>query len=196
MVLMNLFKKIKAIFFKEKEPIAPFFTKDIFHNKKFIIGEYTYGCPKVIFENEEANLTIGKFCSISVGVEIFLGGNHRIDWVTTYPFNSLPDYFPEGKNIKGHPATKGNVVIGNDVWIGKNATIMSGVTIGDGAVIAAHSVVVKDIGDYEVWGGNPARYIKKRFDQSKIDQLKADQWWHWDIDKIKNNLDKLCSNEF
>ena len=196
MVLMNIFNKIKAIFFKEKEPIVPFFTKDIFLNKKFNIGEYTYGYPKVIFENEEANLTIGKFCSISVGVEIFLGGNHRIDWRTTYPFNSLPEYFPEGNAIKGHPATKGNVVIGNDVWIGKNATIMSGVTIGDGAVIAAHSVVVKDVGDYEVWGGNPARCIKKRFDQTTIDQLKADKWWDWDIEKIKNNLDKLCSNEF
>lgn len=187
-------KKIYRSVFHSQKPM-PFFTKDIFIGEQYHIGDYTYGNPKVLFDSSGAHLKIGKFCSISVGVEIFLGGNHRIDWISTYPFNSLPKYFPEGNKIKGHPATNGDVIIGNDVWIGKNATIMSGVTIGDGAVIAANAVVVKDIGDYEVWGGNPARLIKKRFDEPTIQKLKAARWWDWQIDKIKNNIDKLCSNE-
>lgn len=194
MVMIALLKKIYLSVFSIQKPM-PFFTKDILKGEQYHIGDYTYGNPKVLFGKSGAHLTIGKFCSISVGVEIFLGGNHRIDWISTYPFNSLPKYFPEGKNIKGHPATNGDVTIGNDVWIGKNVTIMSGVTIGDGVVIAANAVVVKDIGDYEIWGGNPARFIKKRFDAPTIEKLKAEKWWDWDIDKIKNNIEKLCSKE-
>lgn len=106
---------------------------------------------RFFFENEESNLIIGKFCSIAGGVTIFLGGNHRLDWISTYPFNMLEEEFPEAKMIKGHPATKGDVKIGNDVWIGQNAVIMSGIIIGNGAVIAANSVVTKNIKDYEVW---------------------------------------------
>jgi acetyltransferase-like isoleucine patch superfamily enzyme len=189
----RLKKLYRSVFHNQKT--TPFFTKDILVGAPYHIGDYTYGTPKVLFDKSGAHLTIGKFCSISVGVEIFLGGNHRIDWISTYPFNSLPKYFPEGSSIQGHPATKGAVTIGNDVWIGKNATIMSGITIGDGVVIAANAVVVRDIGDYEVWGGNPARFIKKRFDDATIEKLKAEKWWDWDIDKIKSNLDKLCSNE-
>jgi len=171
------------------------FTKDYFEGKKFDIGDFTYGKPNVIFENEEANLSIGKFCSIAENVIIFLGGNHRTDWVSTYPFNVLTNQFPEGKNILGHPATKGDVVIGNDVWIGLNVTIMSGITIGDGAVIAAGSVVSKDVGDYEIWGGNPSRFLRKRFDERTIVSLKNLKWWNWEISKIKENISILCSDE-
>lgn len=194
-------KRIKNFFIKKtkKTKNSPksnsFFTKDYFEGKKFKIGEYTYGKPIVIFENEEANLSIGKFCSIADNVIIFLGGNHRTDWISTYPFNVLTYHFPEGKNILGHPATKGDVIIGNDVWIGLNVTIMSGVTIGDGAVIAAGSVVIKDVGAYEIWGGNPSRFLKSRFDENTIVSLKQLKWWDWEISKIKENLSFLCSTQ-
>jgi acetyltransferase-like isoleucine patch superfamily enzyme len=171
-----------------------FYTKDIFKDSKFEIGDYTYGRPTVLFDSQEANLIIGKFCSIADGVTIFLGGNHRTDWITTYPFNVLSTYFPEGKGIKGHPATKGDVTIGNDVWIGLNVTIMSGVSIGDGAVIAACSVVSKNIGDYEIWGGNPSRLLKKRFDDHTIKELQDLKWWNWEISIIRQNLPNLCSD--
>ena len=173
-----------------------FFTKDIFKDRKFEIGDYTYGRPTVLFDNQEANLIIGKFCSIADGVTIFLGGNHRTDWITTYPFNVLSTYFPEGKGIIGHPATKGDVTIGNDVWIGLNVTIMSGVSIGNGAIIAAGSVVSKNIGDYEIWGGNPSRLLKKRFKDETIKELLDLKWWDWDISIIRKKLDYLCSNNF
>lgn len=84
-----------------------------------------------------------------------MGGNHRTDWLTTYPFGHIhKDIFTNFSGV-GHPATKGSVVIGNDVWIGTNVTIMSGVSIGDGAVIANNSHVVKDVLPYSIVGGNP-----------------------------------------
>lgn len=175
--------------YKEKEKI---FTKDIFRSKKYIIGEYTYGEPNVYFDNE-ANLFIGKFCSLSQNIKIFLGGNHRMDWITTYPFNALNEEFPEARKIIGHPSTKGDVIIGNDVWIGYGVFILSGVTIGNGAVIGANSVVSKNIGAYEVWAGNPAKFIKKRFDDVTINNFENIQWWNWDIDKIIKNVEILCS---
>tara|TARA_R110002050_G_scaffold74772_4_gene160147 strand:+ start:51082 stop:51684 length:603 start_codon:yes stop_codon:yes gene_type:complete len=193
--LKKILKKIGIISVEASKTEKPFFTKDIFKNTKYCIGDYSYGKPKVLFENEKANLFIGKFCSISENVTIFLGGNHRVDWLSTYPFNDLPTYFPEASNIIGHPDSKGDVIIKNDVWIGLNVVIMSGITIGDGAVIAAGSLLTKDVGDYEIWGGNPAILLKKRFEEPSIKKLQQLKWWDWDIDKIKEHIPLLCSND-
>lgn len=185
-------------FFKKKSSSAKedtlntFYTKDKFAENKYVIGDFTYGKPKVIFENDETNLYIGKYCSIANEVTIFLGGNHRPDWVTTYPFNSIPD-FSEYKNITGHPATKGDVIIGNDVWIGLKSTILSGVKIEDGAIVAAGSVVTKNIGPYEIWGGNPAKFIKKRFTDDQIKKLLEISWWNWNNQKVKDNIPNLMN---
>ena len=157
------------------------------------IGEYTYGYVKVNYWGENYRLSIGKFCSIAEGVEIFLGGNHRVDWLSTYPFPSRTSYFPEAKNIKGHPSTKGNVVIGNDVWLGKDSMIMSGVTIGDGAVIGARSVITSDVEPYSIVAGNPGRFIRKRFNIEVVQDLLRIRWWDWPIEKIHENVPNLCS---
>lgn len=166
------------------------FTKDLLVSKNFSIGEYTYGHPTILFENENTRLKIGKFCSIAGNVTIFLGGNHRIDWISTYPMDLIN---PNKKHI-GHPATNGDVNIGNDVWIGLNATIMSGITIGNGAVIAANAVVTKDIGHYEIWGGNPAKLIRKRFDESIINELNNVEWWNWSIEDIREKSEIISSS--
>lgn len=195
---MKIINKIKSFFTSSKPTpttFSPFFTKDFFCKKKFKIGDYTYGNPIILFENDESNLIIGKFCSIADNVTIFLGGNHRTDWITTYPFNALENIFPECITIEGHPSTKGDVIIGNDVWIGRNVIIMSGISIGDGAVIAAGSVVTKNIGDYEIWGGNPSRLLKKRFSEATITELKKLKWWDWEIAIIKENIPLLCSDK-
>lgn len=159
------------------------------------IGDFSYGCPKILHWGEPARLRIGKFCSIAGEVKIFLGGNHRTDWITTYPFSGpkLSKVWLKGKHIEGHPATKGNVVIGNDVWVGYGAIILSGVKIGDGAVIGAEAVVAKDVRPYAIVAGNPAREIKRRFDDETIDQLLEKKWWDWPVDKIKKNISILCS---
>lgn len=171
------------------------YTATKFQNLPYInkIGKHTYGEPLILHWGENSKLTIGNFCSIADNVKIFLGGNHRIDWVTTYPFNALSDIWDNAKDIIGHPATKGDVIIGNDVWIGYGATILSGVTISDGAVIGAEAVVTKDVSPYAIVVGNPAREIKKRFSDENIKQLLKIKWWDWEDSEISKKIHLLCS---
>ncbi len=157
-------------------------------------GKYTYGSPNIHWENNDAKLIIGNFCSIACNVNIYLGGNHRTDWVTTYPFGYLHQHIFNNFNGNGHPSTKGDVIIGNDVWIGENVTIMSGVTIGDGVVIANNSHVVKNIEPYSLVGGNPAKLIKYRFTSEQIEKLLEIKWWFWDDEKINKFTPLLCNN--
>lgn len=145
------------------------------------VGEYTYGSPSIHTWGEGAKLHIGNYTSIADGVRIMLGGEHRIDWVTTYPFNVL---FGQPQDHPGHPATKGDVVIGNDVWIARDALILSGVTIGDGAVVGARAVVSKDVPPYAVVVGNPMKVIKYRFSPDVIERLLQAKWWDRDINDM------------
>lgn len=176
------------------------YTRDIFKGKGFEIGEYTYGTPTVFtysFIAGQGNLRIGKFCSIAGEVRIHLGGNHRTDLVTTFPFRAFPDEWHQAKYLRPEnvdAVSKGDVIIGNDVWIGYGATILSGVNIGDGAVIAAGALVVSDVEPYSIVAGNPARIIKKRFDEEIIRRLLQIKWWDWPIEKINRNLGVICSD--
>ena len=157
------------------------------------IGDFSYVSTKIPdFQNDETKLTIGKFCSIAEKTIFVLGGEHRTDWCTTYPFNVLMDGFD---NIKGHPKTKGDIVVENDVWIGISSLILSGVRIGNGSVIAASSVVTKDVEPYTIVGGNPARVIRKRFDEQTIKKLEEIQWWNWEYEYIYDAIPILQSNQ-
>jgi chloramphenicol O-acetyltransferase type B len=157
------------------------------------IGGTTYGAPVVrTWGGDEQRLTIGEYCSIAGGVTIFLGGNHRTDWVTTYPFNRIDK---AASHIKGHPATRGPVRIGNDVWIGAGAVILSGVSIGDGACIGASSVVGRDVAPYAIVAGNPAVEVRKRFTDQQIARLIALKWWNWSPDVIRTAYPMLLSSD-
>jgi acetyltransferase-like isoleucine patch superfamily enzyme len=157
-------------------------------------GKYTYGKPNIItWAPSDAILNVGNFCSIAGNVNIYLGGNHRTDWVTTYPFGHIYQNTFNNFNGIGHPSTKGSVNIGNDVWIGDNVTIMSGITIGDGAVIANNSHVVKNVEPYSLVGGNPAKLIKYRFSSDQIEQLLKIKWWYWDDEKINKYTPLMCN---
>ncbi len=156
------------------------------------MGKWSYGTPAIHGWGEKAILEVGAYCSIASGVNVLLGGEHRIDWVTTYPFNTL---WPGiAGHITGHPKTKGNVVIGNDVWIGTGAFILSGVKIGDGAVVGAQAVVAKDVPPYAVAVGNPARVIKYRFDFPTIEKLLKIAWWNWPEEEIVKAIPLLLSS--
>jgi len=156
------------------------------------IGRWSYGDLRVHSWGEPATLTIGAFCSLGPGVQIMLGGEHRPDWVTTFPFTVL---WNQARHIPGHPRTKGDVTIGNDVWIGMETLILSGVSIGDGAVIGARSVVSDDVQPYEVVAGNPARHVRTRFDAQTVQRLLAVRWWDWDDDRIVNQLPLLLGGD-
>ena len=162
-------------------------------NSKIQIGDFTYGEPVIrswaADGEENARCIIGKFCSIGGNVQIVLGGNHRNDWITTYPFNQLLK--PQYGYITGHPSTKGDVIIGNDVWIGSDVKILSGVHIGDGATIAASAVVAKDVPDYAVVAGNPAAFKKWRTNAGFAGKMK---WWDWPLEQIAEAIPYLQSD--
>jgi len=160
-------------------------------------GKYTYGIQNIMchWASKEAGLTIGKFCSIAANVNIYLGGGHRTDWITTYPFGHINAATFDNPAPFGHPKSNGSVVIGNDVWVASNVTIMSGITIGDGCVIANNSHVVKDCEPYGIYGGNPAKLIKKRFSPEQIEKLLELKWWNLSDEKINELIPVLCSGD-
>ena len=153
------------------------------------IGDFSYRYPDI--QQYGGKLKIGKFCSFAPNVKIMLGGEHRTDWCSTYPFNAL---MPEFSYIDGHPFSKGDITIGNDVWIGSDVTILSGVTIGDGSVIAANACVTQNVEPYTIVGGIPAKPIKKRFCDEEIKRLLRIRWWDWKWEEIWQVIPVLQSN--
>ncbi len=163
------------------------------------LGDYTYGVEYITAKSwgEGTTYSIGRFCAIADNVTFFLGGNHHTEWVAMFPFYSFDHLFSIDKT-KYNPSmvtSSGNITIGNDVWIGSHVTILSGVTIGDGAVVAAYSLVTKDVPPYAMVAGNPAVIKKYRFDEQTIETLLRISWWYWPIDKITKNIPLLCSGE-
>jgi len=179
------------------------FLKNIITNPNIIVGDYTYYDDFESVENFEKNvkyhfdfigdkLIIGKFCMIASGITFIMNGaNHKMDGITAYPFNIFGKDWKVVEPKLADLPYKGDTVVGNDVWIGANVTIMPGIQIGDGAIIASNATVTKNVAPYSVVGGNPAKEIKKRFSEAKIQELLAMQWWNWDIEKITTNLKYL-----
>ncbi|WP_281401761.1 CatB-related O-acetyltransferase [Microvirga soli] len=181
----------------ENRPRLPNSTKQHFEKQRSIygwnIGDHTYGRPTV-FEEQQAKLTIGKYTSIAGGTTIALG-NHRTDFVSTYPFATLRKYWssiPVGVNDH---STRGDVTIGNDVWIGSGAFIGSGVTVGDGAVIGAHSVITKDVPPYAIAVGIPAAVIRYRFTPDIVEHLLSLRWWDWPDQQVDEFLPLILSDD-
>ena len=176
------------------------FIKNVITRPNILVGDYTYyddvnGAER--FEDHVTHhypflgdkLIIGKFCAIAKGIEFVMNGaNHRMCSVTTYPFNIMGGGWEQFTPALEDLPLKGDTVIGNDVWIGQNVTVMPGVHIGDGAIIAANSVVAKDVPAYCIAGGNPCKIIKKRFDDELITYLLDLKWWDWDAEKIFKNM--------
>jgi len=184
--------KIIRRFIKKPKPVRFFRQKGRFLKKypNYNVGEGTYGIPDVRDWNEGSTLEIGSYCSISGNVRIYLGGQHRVDWVSQYPF---PAYWPPVNHIENYGGTKGDVLIGSDVWICENAIILSGISIGHGAVIANSAVVTKDVQPYEIVGGNPAKHIRYRFEKEIREKLLATKWWDWPVDEVLRISAMLCS---
>ncbi len=156
------------------------------------IGKHTYGAINLtidVYTGSESKVIIGKYCSISKHVRIITGGIHPSNWVSTYPFRAQWDL--PGKFKDGMPYTKGDVKVGNDVWIGTGVTILSGVKIGHGAVLAACSVITKDVAPYAIVGGNPARLIRYRFGKERINELLEMAWWDWTEQRVKKSISFL-----
>ena len=181
------------------------YIKNVIKNPNIQVGDYTYYDDVNGAEEFEKHVThhydflgnkliIGKFCAIAHGIEFVMNGaNHRMCSVTTYPFNIMGNGWEKATPTIYDLPLKGDTIVGNDVWIGQNVVIMPGVHIGDGTIIAANSVVTKDVPAYHIVGGNPAKVIRKRFDDNLIQYMLELKWWNWSAEKIFNNLEILCS---
>jgi virginiamycin A acetyltransferase len=165
-------------------------SKGVHISGKVSIGKNTsISGPNTDLYSEINKITIGNFCSIARNVS-FQEYFHKSDRITTYMINSL--IFKS--DIKEDITSKGDIVVGNDVWIGTHCVILSGVKIGNGAIIGSNSVVNRDVPDYAIVAGSPARIIKYRFEQLTIDLLNEVKWWNWDDNKIKQNNELFLLN--
>ena len=178
------------------------YVKPTIKSPNIIVGDFTYIADsdfeshvKHYYEWIGDRLIIGKFCQIAAGVEFVMNGaNHQMNAVTTFPFYTLEGWDMEPP-AKADLPLKGDTVIGNDVWIGQNAVILPGVHIGDGAIIGANSVVGSSVAPYTVVVGNPARALRKRFDDELIELLLKFRWWDKNIDEIDALIPVLtCSD--
>lgn len=177
------------------------YIKPTIKNPNIIVGDFTY-FGDVDFESHVTHhydfngdkLIIGKFCQIASGVNFIMNGaNHQMNSVSTYPFYIFEGWGQEIPPLSKMPL-KGDTIVGNDVWIGQNATILPGVHIGDGAIIGLNSVVTKDIEPYTIVAGNPAKVIRKRFDNELIELMLELKWWDKSIEEIKKLIPILSDN--
>jgi len=180
------------------------FLKNIITKPQIIVGDYTYYDDPVDVYNFEKNvlylfdfsddkLIIGRFCQIATGVRFIMNGaNHPMNGFSTYPFKVFGQSWSD---VSMDVKCKGDIVIGNDVWIGNSATIMQGVKIGDGAIIGTNALISKDVEPYTVVGGNPAKVIRKRFDEETIHILLKLAWWDWPIEKISLYVQSITTGD-
>ena len=177
------------------------YVKPTINNSNIIVGDFTYIADSE-FESHVTHhydfvgdkLIIGKFCQIATGVEFVMNGaNHQMNAVSTFPFYTLEGWDMEAP-LKEDMPLKGNTVIGNDVWIGQNAVILPGVKIGDGAIIGANSIVGSDVEPYTIVVGNPAKMLRKRFDDELIELMLRFKWWDKPIEEINNLIPVLISS--
>jgi virginiamycin A acetyltransferase len=183
------------------------FLKNCITRPNIIVGDYTYYDDPAGVENFEANvlyhfdfvgdkLIIGKFCAVATGVTFIMNGaNHDIQGFSTFPFAIFPGDWRQSVPADYTFPSRGDTVVGNDVWLGYGCLIMPGVKIGDGAVVASRSVATKDVPPYHIVGGNPARVLRARFDDATIQALLEIRWWDWDAAKITRNLAAICGTD-
>lgn len=187
-------------------PIAGYdkeiYVKPTITHPNIIVGDFTYIADSEFeshvthhYEWNTDKLIIGKFCQIAAGVEFVMNGaNHQMNAVSTFPFYTLEGWRMDPPAPADLPF-KGDTVIGNDVWIGQNAVILPGVHIGDGSIIGANSVVGSDVAPYSVVVGNPARVLRRRFDDEMIDVLLRFAWWDKPIEEIDELIPLLTSGD-
>ena len=187
-------------------PIAGYdkeiYVKPTLKNPNIVVGDFTYIADSE-FESHVTHLypwnndklIIGKFCQIAAGVEFVMNGaNHQMNAVSTFPFYTLTGWDMKAPAPEDMPL-KGDTIIGNDVWIGQNATILPGVHIGDGAIIGASSVVGSDVEPYTIVAGNPAQFIRKRFDEELTNLMLEWRWWDKPIEEINSLIPVLTSSD-
>lgn len=178
------------------------FLKNVITNPNIVVGDYTYyhdakGAERfqdhnVLYHEDIIGdkLIIGKFCQIAMDTQFIMSASmHQMTGFSTYPFAIFNENWRNRYEVNF--PIPGDTIVGNDVWIGFHATILPGIKIGDGAIIGSRSLVTKDVPPYTIVGGNPAKVIRKRFEDDIVKELLNIQWWDWPIDTILNHLPEI-----
>ncbi|THV24588.1 CatB-related O-acetyltransferase [Glycomyces paridis] len=181
------------------------FLKPLIASEKIEVGDYTYyDDPDAATRFEERNvlysygpekLVIGKYCALATGTKFLMAGaDHPMVGVSTFPFAIFGGEWAERTfDIVMNVDSRGDTVVGNDVWFGYDTTVMPGIRIGDGAIIASGAVVTADVAPYTIVGGNPAKPIRSRFDEEGVEQLLRAAWWDWPVELVTEHARTIMS---
>lgn len=182
------------------------FLKSVLSGPNISAGEYSYyDDPDNPESFQEKNvlyhydfvgdrLDIGKYCALGTGTKFIMNGaNHRMDGPSTFPFPIFGEAWAEHMDLLSNLPSNGDTTVGHDVWFGYGATIMPGVKIGNGAIVATGAVVTQDVPPYAIIGGNPAKVIRYRFDETTIARLLELAWWHWPLETVTQNIKSIMA---
>lgn len=157
-----------------------------------VMGNMSYYAPNVVkYKGDTGRVIIGNFASIAPDADFYVGGLHRVEWVSLYGLRAMLEL--PGAYEDGFTHGRGDIVVGSDTWVTNGCTVMSGVTIGDGAVVGTKAVVAKDVRPYAIVVGNPAREIGRRFSDEQVAALLRIRWWDWPTELVKERVDALSS---
>lgn len=179
--------------------------KPLVTDPRIQVGEYTYyDDPDAPTEFEQRNflyaygperLVIGKYCALAAGTRFIMpGANHPMMGVSTFPFTIFGgDWADRTLDIMQGAPSRGDTVVGNDVWFGYQSLVMPGATVGDGAIVASGSVVTSDVEPYTIVGGNPAKPVKRRFDEADTERMLRAAWWDWPVEVVTEHVRTIMS---
>jgi acetyltransferase-like isoleucine patch superfamily enzyme len=157
-----------------------------------VMGNMSYYAPNVVkYKGDTGRVIIGNFASVAPDADFYVGGLHRVEWVSLYGLRAMLEL--PGAYEDGFTHGRGDIVVGSDTWVTNGCTVMSGVTIGDGAVVGTKAVVAKDVRPYAIVVGNPAKEIGRRFSDEQVEALLRIKWWDWPTELVKERVDALSS---
>jgi virginiamycin A acetyltransferase len=182
------------------------FLKPLVRSPKIEVGDFTYydhperatefETDAVLYAFGPERLIIGRYCAIAAGVRFLMGGaNHADLGPSTYPFGIFGGDWADTMDLVVSAPSRGDTVVGNDVWLGYEALVLPGVTIGDGAIVAAASVVTADVPPYAIVAGNPARVVRRRFGDADVERLLAARWWDWPADAVTAHAREIMAGD-
>ncbi len=182
------------------------FLKPLVKQSNVEVGDYTYyDHPEhaVAFERDAVlygfgpeRLVIGKFCAIAAGVRFLMpGANHADRGPSTFPFGIFGEGWASTMDLVLAGDSRGDTIVGHDVWLGYQALVLPGVTIGSGAIVAAASVVSADVPPYAIVAGNPARIVRRRFDDEDVRRLLQAAWWDWPVELITEHARQIMAGQ-